>query len=106
MAWLWLLAANSTANATSSAISGAPSGAGWLTSLQHSFASAAAGNGLVIALVLAAVTAAIGVSVVLNWRPRAFLALAMILNLVYWVVAQGFGGILTGSGTDPNAYGG
>jgi hypothetical protein len=103
MAWLWLLAPNSTANATAGAISSAPSGTGWLTSLQHSAASAAAGHGLPIALVLAGASVAIGVTVVLNWRPRAFLALGVILNLAYWVLGQGFGGILTGSGTDPNA---
>jgi hypothetical protein len=103
MAWLWLLAPNSTANATSSAIDAAPSGAAWLTSLQHSVASAAAGNGLLIAIVLAGVSAAIGVAVAINWHPRAFLALAIMLNLAYWVIAQGLGGILTGSGTDPNA---
>jgi hypothetical protein len=103
MAWLWLLAPNSTANATSGAIDNAPSGARWLTSLQHGVASAAAGHGLPIAIVLAGVSAAIGVTVVLNWHPRSFLLLAVGLNLAYWVVGQGFGGILTGSGTDPNA---
>jgi hypothetical protein len=103
MAWLWLLPANSTAHATSSAISNAPSGAGWLSSLQHSAASAAAGHGLPIALVLAGVSASIGVTVATNWHPRTFLALGIILNLAYWVLGQGFGGILTGSGTDPNA---
>jgi hypothetical protein len=103
MAWLWLLAPNSTANATSSAISSAPSGAGWLSSLQHSVASAAGGHGLAIAIFLAGVSAAIGVAVAINWRPRTFLGLGAILNLAYWVLGQGFGGILTGSGTDPNA---
>jgi hypothetical protein len=103
MAWLWLLAPNSTANATSVAIRSAPSGAGWLTSLQHSVATAAGGHGLAIAIVLAGVSAAIAVTVAMNWHPRTFLALGVILNLVYWVVGQGFGGILTGSGTDPNA---
>jgi hypothetical protein len=103
MAWLWLLAPNSTANATSSAIDAAPSGAAWLTSLQHSVARGLAGDGLPIAIVLAGVSAAIGVAVAISWHPRAFLALAVILNLAYWVIAQGLGGILTGSGTDPNA---
>lgn len=103
MAWLWLLAPNSTANATSSAISSAPSGAGWLSSLQHSVASAAGGHGLPIAVFLAGVSAAIGVAVASNWHPRTFLGLGAILNLAYWVLGQGFGGILTGSGTDPNA---
>jgi hypothetical protein len=103
MAWLWLLAPNSTANATSGAISNAPSGAGWLSSLQHSVATAAGGHGLPIAIVLAGVSAAIAVTVAMNWHPRTFLALGVILNLAYWVLGQGFGGILTGSGTDPNA---
>jgi hypothetical protein len=103
MAWSWLLAANSTANATSSTISGAPSGAAWLASLQHSVASAAAGNGLLIAIVLAGLSAAIGVAVAIDWHPRTFLSLAVGRNLAYWVLGQGLGGILTGSGTDPNA---
>jgi hypothetical protein len=103
MAWLWLLAANSTANATSSAINAAPSGAAWLASLQHSVATAAAGDGLLIALVLAGVSAAIGVAVAINWHTRAFLAAAIVLSLAYWVIGQGLGGVLTGSGTDPNS---
>jgi hypothetical protein len=103
MAWAWLLAANSSANATSSAISAAPSGTAWLASLQHSVASAAAGHGLLIAIVFAGLSAAIGVAVAINWHPRTFLALAVVLNVAYWVLGQGLGGILTGSGTDPNA---
>jgi hypothetical protein len=66
-------------------------------------ATAAGGHGLPIAIVLAGVSAAIGVTVAMNWHPRAFLTLGIILNLAYWVLGQGFGGILTGSGTDPNA---
>jgi hypothetical protein len=103
MAWLWLLGPNSTANATSSAINAAPSGAASLTSLQHSVASAAAGNGLLIAIVLASLSSAIGVAVAIDWHPRVVLALVVSLNVAYWVLGQGLGGILTGSGTDPNA---
>ena len=57
----------------------------------------------VIAIVLAALSAAIGVAVAANWRPKLFLALAVGLNLLYWVVGQGFGGIPQGGATDPNA---
>jgi hypothetical protein len=103
MAWLWLLAPNSTANATSSAIDAAPSGAAWLAGLQRSVATAVAGEGLLIALVLAGVSAAIGLAVAVDWHARAFLAAAIVLNLAYWVIGQGLGGVLTGSGTDPNA---
>jgi hypothetical protein len=103
MAWAWLLTANSSVNATANAIKGAP-GAGWLHSLQSSVASAAQGHGVGIAIVLALLSAGIGVAVGKDWRPEPFLALAIALNLVYWVAGQGFGGIFyTGSATDPNA---
>jgi hypothetical protein len=103
MAWAWLLAPNSSANATSSAIMSAP-GAGFLHSLQSSAASGASGHGLVIAIVLALVSATIGVAIAKNWRPAPFIAVAIVLNLGYWVVGQGFGGIFyTNSATDPNA---
>ena len=58
---------------------------------------------MVIAIVLAATSAVIGVAVAVNWRPKLFLALAIGLNLLSWVVGQGFGGIPQGGATDPNA---
>lgn len=103
MAWAWLLAPASSANATASAIRSAP-GAGWLHSLQSSVASRAAGHGVVIAIVLALTSAVIGVAVARNWYPTPFLVLAIALNMGYWVIGQGFGGIFyTNSATDPNA---
>jgi len=102
-AWLWLLAASSSANATSGMLTGTDSGIGPLNSLQTHLATDARGDGLAIALVLAAVSAAIGVAVAAGWRPRLFLGLAIALNLVYWVVPQGLGGIFAGGATDPNA---
>jgi hypothetical protein len=103
MAWLWLLAPNSSANATHDALTATDSGIGWLNTVQTHLASAAKGDGLVIALVLAAVSAAIGIAIAADWRPRAFLALAIVLNVVYWIVPQGLGGIFAGGATDPNA---
>ena len=102
MAFLWLVEAGG-ANGITNAINAAPSGMSWLSSVQNWFANAAKGNGVVIAVVLAAVSAAIGVSVAANWRPKQFLALAVGLSLLYWVVGQGFGGIPQGGATDPNA---
>jgi hypothetical protein len=84
-------------------INGAPSGMSWLSSVQNWFADRAQGNGEVIALILAVVTAAIGIAVAKNWHPRKFLIAAIVLNLLYWVVGQGFGGIFEGGATDPNA---
>ena len=40
---------------------------------------------------------------VVDWQAQAFLCLAIYLNVIYWVIGQGFGGIQTGTGTDPNA---
>ncbi len=103
MGGLWLLAVNSSANATTTLINAAPSGMSWLSSTQNAFANAAEVNGLIIAVGLAVVSVAIGVAVAANWRARGFLAAAIVLNLLYWVVGQGFGGIFQGGATDPNA---
>jgi hypothetical protein len=103
MAWAWLLPVNSSANATANAIMSAP-GSGWLHSLQSSVASGAKGHGDAIAIVLGLVSAAIGVAVARNWRAKPFLALAIALNLGYWVIGQGFGGVFyTNSATDLNS---
>ena len=103
MAWLWLEAQNTTPGALTHAIKAAPSGVGWLTGLQHWAARAVDGHGLAIALLLALLSAAIGVAVAARWHAKPFLIAAVVLSLVYWVIGQGFGGIFTGSGTDPNA---
>jgi len=103
MGVLWLLGVNSSANATYSLIKAAPAGPAWLASLQNGFMDATRGHGLTIALLLAALSITIGLAVALGWNPRTFLALAVVLNLVYWVIGQGFGGIFAGGATDPDA---
>ena len=103
MAWLWLLAPSSSANAIHNAINAAPSGMSWLSSVQNGFASITKGNGLIFALVLSALSAAIAIAVARNWRAKEFLILAAVLNLIFWVVGQGFGGMFAGGATDPNA---
>ncbi|HUN77432.1 MAG TPA: hypothetical protein VMU32_00770 [Solirubrobacteraceae bacterium] len=103
MAWLWLEAPSSSANTISGAIKAAPSGMSWLSTLQEWATEGARGNGLVIALVLAAASAAIAIAVAANWRAKPFLILAIVLNLLYWMLGQGFGGIFEGGATDPNA---
>jgi hypothetical protein len=103
MAWLWLEAPSSSANAISNAISAAPSGMSWLSTVQQWAVDGSKGNGLVIAIILALISIAIGLAVALDWHPKEFLVAAIVLNLVYWVVGQGFGGIFQGGATDPNA---
>jgi hypothetical protein len=103
MAWLWLSAAGTMPNAVSEAINGAPSGIGWVTSMQQWFVTATEGHGLVIGLVLAGASASIAVAVARDWHGRAFLILAIELNVLFWILGQGLGGIFAGGATDPNA---
>jgi hypothetical protein len=100
---LWLLPANRSANGVSSAIAAVPSGASWLSHLLDAAASVTAGDGVALAIAAAVVSVAIGLAVLANWRPRAFLVAAIGVSLVFWVFGQGFGGILTGQATDVNA---
>ncbi len=102
-AWLWLCGPSSSANATSSMVNGVPSAIGPLDSLQNSLSTATRGDGLVIALIFAALSAAIGVGVAAGWRARWLLAASIVLNVIYWVIPQGLGGIFAGGATDPNS---
>ena len=101
LAALWLQPTNRAGDAVHDAIANAPSGTGWLSSIHSSVAAAAAGRGQVIAIVAAGVSAAIGLAVLSDRWPNTALALSVLIALVYFVVGQGMGGVLTGSGTDP-----
>jgi hypothetical protein len=99
---LQLLPANRSNGSINSAISGAGSGEPHvLASLSNGAAHLIGTHGIGAAVILAVVEAAIGVGVL--WRkPNVVLAAGIALSLVFWVVGQDLGGILTGSGTDPN----
>jgi hypothetical protein len=103
MAWMWLEAPSSNPNAITTAINAAPSGMSWLSTVQNWAASAASGNGTPIALLGCALSLTIGLGVLVNWHARTLLKVAMVLSLVYWVLGQGFGGIVQGGATDPNS---
>ncbi len=98
---LWLLPVNRAGAAVHDAIANAPSGARWLTSIQATFAAAASGHGLTIAVTAAGLSAGIGVAVLFARGAKPALVLSTAIGLVWFVVGQGMGGILTGSGTDP-----
>jgi hypothetical protein len=103
MAYLWLLQSSSSPNEIHDMIAGADSGMGWLASVQNRFASVANGNGELLSLVLAALSAAIGLGVGFNRWPKDLLILSVVLNLVFWFVGQGLGGLFAGGSTDPNS---
>lgn len=98
---LWLIPANRGDGSVHEAIANAPSGTRWLTTIQSTVAAATAGRGLVIALVAAGLSAALGLAVLLGRGAKLGLVLFTSIGLVCFVVGQGFGGVLTGSGTDP-----
>jgi hypothetical protein len=103
MAWLWLEAPSSNPNAITDAINAAPSGMSWLSTVQNWAASAASGLGVPIALVAGALSLTIGLGVALDWHARSLLKVSVVLSLIYWVLGQGFGGIVQGGATDPNS---
>jgi hypothetical protein len=73
----------------------------WLRAVDRSLAAPLAHHGTEASLALAAVLAVIAVGAVIPRTARATLVLAVAFAAVAWV-AQDFGGIFTGRGTDPN----
>jgi len=104
-AYFALTPANRAPQAVSGMIAGMESGEpGWLSAIERGGASLVANQGLAASVVLAVALAGIAVGVYLP-RPfaKATVALAIVVALVIWVVAEGLGGILAGGGTDPNS---
>jgi hypothetical protein len=100
MAFLWLTASSSAPDATSGMLTSTGSGISVITSLQNHLASATRGGGVPIAFGLALLSAAIAVAVVRGWQARTFLWISIGLNLLYWVIPQGLGGVFAGGATD------
>ena len=99
-----LLGANRAAQGLHSMMTGMAVGEpGWLASLDRGTASLLAGRGTGVSVVLALVFVVIGAGIYLPGRgARAAAALAAAVALLIWVAGENFGGILAGSGTDPN----
>jgi hypothetical protein len=76
---------------------------GWLAAVCNAAARLVSWHGIKLSMLLAAVLLLIAVSVYLP-RPawRAGLVLAVVVSAVIWVAGEALGGILTGSGTDPD----
>jgi MFS family permease len=100
---LFLLPANRVAGSVSGAITGMASGEpSWygsaLTHVGNGFGSA----GVTQTWILAIASVAIALGPLLVRRFEWFLAAGALLSTLFWLSGQGLGGILTGSGTDPN----
>jgi hypothetical protein len=102
-AWYLLLAANRAPGAISQVFASAASGQpGWVRAIEASLASLTAHHGLAASVLLAAACALAGAGIFAGPLTRPALVLAGLLGLAFWV-AEGFGGIATGTATDPNS---
>jgi hypothetical protein len=99
-----LLGANRAAQGLHSMMTGMAVGEpGWLASLDRGTASLLVGRGTGVSVVLALVFVVIAAGIYLPGRgARAAAALAAAVALLIWLAGENFGGILAGSGTDPN----
>jgi hypothetical protein len=100
---LFLLPDNRSPTSVSSAITGMSSGepsaySHFLNSFGNHFGS----GGVWATWLLATGSLVIGFGPLVVRRPTPFLAAGALLATFFWVSGQGLGGILTGSGTDPN----
>jgi hypothetical protein len=85
------------------AIGGMASGHGWLASVDHGAAGLAGTSGYVPAVIFAGLFAVIAVSIFLPQTARmTVLAGAAAVALAIWVVGENFGGLSSGSATDPD----
>ena len=100
---LLLQPANLAGDALSSALRAAATGQpGWYASLLFHAAKALAPYGVPLTIAVAVEMALVGIGVALGWRVATLLGVASVLALLIWVFPEGLGGVLTGSGTDPN----
>jgi hypothetical protein len=102
-AYFLLQAPNRAPGALRATIAGGAAGEpGWMASMERAAAAAVGPNAVAAAAVLAGLCAVIAVGVFVPATTRPVLILAMVTAAACWVLAQGFGGILTGQGTDPD----
>jgi hypothetical protein len=104
LAYFALTPASRAPQATSGMISGMASGEpGWLAWIDNHAASALSHHGLAVSVVVAIALIVVAAGIYLPPRAaRAAVVLALVLAAAIWL-AEGLGGMLTGSGTDPNS---
>jgi hypothetical protein len=77
---------------------------GWISAMDHAAAGLLAHGGVAVPAVLAVVLLVVAVGVFLPGpAARAILVLAVAVAALIWVAGENFGGVFTGSGTDPNS---
>jgi hypothetical protein len=97
-----LLPDNRAAGAVSQVVSVTDGQPGWVTTVMNAVASVAGQHGLAISISLTVLCACAAIGVQSQRLVRPALGLAAAVALFFWI-AEGLGGILTGQGTDPNS---
>jgi hypothetical protein len=75
---------------------------GWLASIDRNVANTVGSSGGIVSVVLAITFLLIGLAVSIPAATRPALTLAITSAAAIWVLTENLGGILTGTGTDPN----
>lgn len=102
-AWYLLLPANRGPNTLGDAVTAmAPGEPGWIRSIERGIGDAVAHQGTETSIVIAAICALTALAIFHPATVRPAVVAAAIVGLAFWVV-QAFGGIFTGTGTDPNS---
>ncbi len=102
-AGLLLQPVNLSPSALGSVFSAAASGQpGWLSAMVARVGGALMPDAVPLSVGLAIVMCVVGIGVVLDWHNTGLLSLAVVVSLAIWILGEGMGGILTGTGTDPN----
>jgi hypothetical protein len=102
-AYFVLLPGNRSPAAVGRVFSGIADGQpGWVKSIENDLASAAGHHGTEISIVIAVVCGLVALGIFARRFLRPALVAAVALGGLFWV-AEGFGGIFTGQGTDPNS---
>lgn len=103
-AFLLLEPTNQGKGAVSAVVATAASGEpGFVHRLLGSVAAWLQGTGPWLDSALALAMLVIGIGVALRRAPRFLLGVSLVLSAAIWVFGEGFGGMLTGQGTDPNS---
>jgi hypothetical protein len=100
-AYFLLLPANRTPSGVGQMLASTDGQPAWLTSIMMHLSNLAGAHGAQISIVLGVLCAIVALGVWSRPTLRPTLVLAVLLALVFWVV-EGFGGVFTGEGTDPN----
>jgi hypothetical protein len=101
---LFLLPAHRSSTSVSSAVTGMTTDQpGWYAHFLTHFGNDFSSIGTQTTLLLAIASVVIGLGPLLFRHVEVFLALGGLLAAAFWVSGQGLGGVLTGTGTDPNS---